>query len=126
MVVMKILIVEDEDVLAKVLKEKFEKTGFTTKIAKDGEEATKMAKVFKPDLIALDLMLPKKDGFVVLKELKRDDSLKEIPVVIISNLEEDENIKKGLQMGAVDYFVKSSHSINEIVDKLKSVFLKSK
>ena len=123
---MKILIIEDEDVLAKVLEEKFKKIGFTTKIAKDGEEATKMAKAFKPNLILLDLMLPKKDGFVVLKELKGDEFLKEIPVVIISNLEEDDNIKKGLAMGAVDYFVKSSHSINEIVDKLKSTFLKSK
>ena len=123
---MKILIIEDEDVLAKVLEEKFKKIGFTTKIAKDGEEATKMAKAFKPNLILLDLMLPKKDGFVVLKELKGDEFLKEIPVVIISNLEEDDNIKKGLAMGAVDYSVKSSHSINEIVDKLKSTFLKSK
>ena len=123
---MKILIIEDEDVLAKVLEEKFKKIGFTPKIAKDGEEATKMAKAFKPNLILLDLMLPKKDGFVVLKELKGDEFLKEIPVVIISNLEEDDNIKKGLAMGAVDYFVKSSHSINEIVDKLKSAFLKSK
>ena len=123
---MKILIIEDEDVLAKVLEEKFKKIGFTTKIAKDGDETTKMAKAFKPNLILLDLMLPKKDGFVVLKELKGDEFLKEIPVVIISNLEEDDNIKKGLAMGAVDYFVKSSHSINEIVDKLKSTFLKSK
>lgn len=123
---MKILIVEDEEILAKVLAEKFEKSKLNTEIASDGEEASEMIKSYKPDIVVLDLMLPKKDGFEVLKEMKESDDLKRIPVVIISNLEEDENIKRGLQMGAVDYFVKANHPVNEIVDKIKALTLKAK
>lgn len=120
---MKILIVEDEDVLAKVLEEKFEKANFDVEIASDGEDALKLVKSFKPDIVALDLMLPKLDGFEVLKEMKSKDDTKRIPVVVLSNLNEDENIKKALKLGAVDYFVKSNHPINECVDQIKAILL---
>ncbi len=119
---MKILIVEDEDVLAKVLEEKFKKAGFSTKIATDGEDALDDIKNWKPDVILLDLMLPKKDGFEVLKGIEGDN----VPVIITSNLGDDESIKKGLKLGAVDYFVKSEHPVNEIIDKVKMVILKGK
>ncbi len=123
---MKILIVEDEEVLADVLDEKFKNAGFSTKIASDGEQALILVKSFKPDVIALDLMLPKVDGFSFLEQIKKDDSYKRIPVVVMSNLSGDEDIKKALMMGAIDYFVKSEHPINEIVEKIKAVLLKSK
>ncbi len=123
---MKILIVEDEDILAKVLEEKFEKAKFSAKIAVDGESALGLIKTFKPDIVVLDLMLPKKDGFAVLEEMKSEDEFKRIPVVITSNLSEDENIKKALRIGAEDYFVKSNHPVNEIVEKVKAVLLRSK
>jgi len=123
---MKILIVEDEEILAKVLKEKLEKAKFDVKISVDGEEALADIKSWKPSAILLDLMLPKKDGFEVLKEIKGDDSLKNIPVIITSNLGDDESIKKGLKLGAVDYFVKSEHPINEIIEKVKLAILKGK
>ncbi len=123
---MKILIIEDEDVLAKVLKEKLEKAKFTVKISSDGDEAVLDIKNWKPNAILLDLMLPKKGGLEVLKEIKGDNSLKNIPVIITSNLGDDESIKKGLQLGAIDYFVKSEHPINEIIEKVKSAMLKGK
>lgn len=123
---MKILIVEDEEVLASVLAEKFEKAGFSVKIANDGEQALTLAKSFKPSVIALDLMLPKVDGFTFLKQLKEDDDLKRTPVVVMSNLADDDDIKNALKMGATDYFVKSNHPINEIVEKIKAVLLKAK
>jgi len=66
------------------------------------------------------------DGFEVLRELKANDDTKRIPVVAITNLSEDDNIKKALQMGVVDYFVKSNHPVNEIVEKVKAVLLKAK
>ena len=123
---MKILVVEDEEVLSKVFQEKLEKSGYEVKIADDGEEALTLAASFKPDAIALDLLLPKKTGFEVLEILKADDELKSIPVIVISNLGEDSDIKKALKLGAADYYVKSEHPINEIVEKIKNVLLKSK
>lgn len=123
---MKILIVEDEQVLSKVLKEKFEKSGFEVQVAGDGETAVKLAQSFIPDIIALDLVLPKKNGFTVLKEIKEDANLKQIPVIVVSNLGEDSDIKRALSLGAADYFVKSQHPINEIVEKVRSVLTEIK
>lgn len=123
---MKILVVEDEQVLAKVFEEKFQKAHYEVKIAADGQAAIDLAKSFSPDVIVLDLVLPKKNGFDVLSELKSEDALKIIPVVVVSNLGEDEDIKRALSLGAEDYFVKAQHPINEIVSKVKSVSIKPK
>ena len=120
---MKILIVEDEEALRKVLQEKLERDGFETFAAKDGIEGWDMAKSQNPDIILLDLILPKRNGFDVLGMLKQDPELQNIPVFVLSNLAEDENLKKALRMGAEDYFVKSQHPINEIVEKVKDRLL---
>ena len=123
---MKILLVEDEEILIKVLEEKLEKEKFTVQTATDGESAVPMAKSFKPDLILLDIVLPKKDGMLILEELKADPELSPIPVIIISNLGEDENIKRALKLGAVDYLVKTQHPINEVVERVKENMLKAR
>lgn len=78
-----------------------------------------LAKSFKPDVILLDLMLPKKDGFQVLQELKTDPKTKNIKVVVASNLSDDESIKKALKLGADDYYVKCEHSVYEILEKVE-------
>lgn len=124
--VMKILIVEDEQVLAKVLKEKFDKAGFETKVSGDGDAAVVDAKNFLPEIIILDLVLPKKSGFEVLKEIKAGPETKTIPVIVVSNLGEDSDIKKALSLGAKDYFVKSQHPINEIIEKVKSAITEAR
>ena len=121
---MKILIVEDEQILTQVLKEKFEEEKFKVKTAIDGKEALSMTKKFEPDIVLLDIILPKKSGFEVLKELKSDVKLRKIPVIIMSNLGADEKIKKGLALGAEDYLVKTQHPINEIIDKVKENLIK--
>ncbi len=123
---MKILIVEDEEILIKVLREKLEKENFTVEMAFDGEAALLLAKSFKPDLILLDIVIPKKNGLQVLKELKSDPELSSIPVIVISNLGFDEEIKNALNLGAVDYVIKTQHPINEVVEKIKEYLLKSK
>ena len=123
---MKILIAEDEEVLIKVLKEKFEKEKFVVKIAEDGSEVLPLVKSFKPDLILLDIIMPRQDGLSVLKELKADDEMSGIPVIITSNLGEDEKIKQALDLGAIDYLVKTQHPINEVVEKAKKYLLKAK
>ena len=120
---MKVLIVEDEEALRKVLQEKMEHAGFEAFAAKDGDEGWEMAKSKNPDIILLDLILPKRSGFDILSLLKQDAELKDIPVIVLSNLAEDENLKKALAMGAEDYFVKAQHPINEIVEKVKDRLL---
>ncbi len=120
---MKVLIVEDEEALRKVLQEKIQDSGFEAFTAKDGDEAWNMAKSKNPDIILLDLILPKRNGFEVLGMLKQDPELKDIPVIVLSNLSEDENLKKALAMGAEDYFVKVQHPINEVVEKIKDHLL---
>ncbi|MFZ2167666.1 MAG: response regulator [Minisyncoccia bacterium] len=123
---MKILVVEDEAVLAKVIQEKLERSDYEVVIASDGEAALSLAKSFNPDGIVLDLLLPKRSGLEVLEILKADDTLKTIPVIVVSNLGEDTDIKHALMLGAADYYVKSEHPVNEIVEKIKNVLLKSK
>ena len=121
---MKILIVEDEEALSRVLKEKFETEGFEATIVDNGADAAPTAVKFKPDVVVLDLILPKKDGFAVLAEMKADAELKSVPIVVLSNLGEDENIKRAISLGAADYFVKTQHPINEIIEKVKEQMTK--
>jgi len=116
---MKILIVEDEKALSKVLKEKFESAKFTVKTVDNGNEVLRATKSMKPDMILLDIILPGKQGLDVLEELKADNNLNTIPVIMISNIDSDNDIKKALSLGAVDYFVKSQHPLKEIVDKVQ-------
>jgi len=123
---MKILLVEDEPILADVLREKLQENKYTVDLATDGEAALEHARRFYPDIIILDLILPKKDGFEVLNELKSDIKLKNIPVVVLSNLGQDEEIKRALSLGAADYMVKTQHPINEIVEKIKKYSLIAK
>ncbi len=122
---MKILIVEDEEVLAKVFEEKFKRTHYEVDVASDGDIGLTKARL-KPDVIVLDLVLPKRNGFEVLEALKGDEELKSIPVVVVSNLGDDGDIKRALGLGAVDYFVKAQHPINEIVEKVKNVLISGK
>lgn len=120
---MKILIVEDEEVLSKVLREKFENEGFKTEIATDGEMVMDMVKKTKPDLVLLDLLLPKKLGLDVLKDMKADAEVRDVRVLVLSNLDDDQDIKTALSLGAVDYFVKTQHPLKEIVEKVKEHLL---
>ncbi len=120
----KILLVEDEKMLSTMYSTKFIKEGFDLVPAYDGEEGLAKAKSEKPDLILLDIIMPKLDGFVVLKALKEDPELKNIPVLLLTNLGQDEDIKKGKELGANDYFIKANHTPAEVVDKAKSFFEK--
>lgn len=114
-----ILVVEDEEFLVRALKDNLESEGYTVAVAMDGEAAfTELAKKM-PDLILLDLLLPKKNGFDVLKEIRENLEWKLVPVIILSNLGEDSEIKRALELGANDYFVKSQHPIQEVIDKVR-------
>ena len=116
----KILVAEDEEVLLNVLKDRFEAEGWEVITARDGEEAVVAIRKSRPDLVLLDLLMPKKDGFEVLKEIRGDPEFKTLPIIVVlSNLGSDEDIKKALALGANDYFVKTQHPMSEIVEKAK-------
>jgi DNA-binding response OmpR family regulator len=123
---MNILIVEDEEILSDVLKEKFEEKNFNVILAGDGISVLPLAKKNKIDAILLDILLPKMNGLEVLAQLKADEELRNIPVIVMSNLGEDSKIKEALSLGAVDYMVKTQHPINELIDKVKEHVLKAK
>lgn len=116
----KILIAEDEEVLLNVLKDRFEAEVWEVSTARDGEEAIEAIKKSRPDVVLLDLLMPKKDGFEVLKEIRSNPEYKNLPIIVVlSNLGSDEDIKKALALGANDYFVKTQHPMSEIVEKVK-------
>ena len=115
----KILIVEDERSLSELVENELDSMGFDARVAGDGELAMKLARSFDPDVIMLDLILPKKGGLEVLKELKIDPALKTIPVIVLSNLSGDESIRMAMTFGADDYFIKTQNSIFEIIAKVQ-------
>lgn len=114
-----ILIVEDEKLLAMALKDSLISEGHKVDTAADGEEGIKRISKKKPDIILLDLLMPKKDGFYVLGELKKNPNWKTILVIVLSNLGGDAEIQRALEMGADDYFVKSQHPLEEVAEKVK-------
>ena len=117
----KILIIEDDKFLRELITRKLSMENFEISEAVDGEEGIKKIQTEKPDLILLDLILPGIDGFEVLLKMKEDNSLSSIPVIILSNLGQRDDIEKGLKLGAVDYLVKAHFTPNEIIDKVKAI-----
>ena len=116
-----ILVVEDDQFLSKILKMKFEKIGYEILVAYDGLEALEMAKTKSPDLALLDIMMPVKDGFSVLAEMKKDSKLSKIPVIIASNLGQKEDKDKAVALGAEDYIVKSDTSLDDLVKRAREI-----
>jgi len=116
-----ILFIEDEPGLQKTVGRFLEKEGYEINKALDGETGLKMAEKIKPDLILLDLILPKKDGFEVLKELKENEITKNIPVIVLTNLEESGDVEKALSLKATTYLVKANYELAEVVDKIKQI-----
>ena len=122
----KILIVEDENFLLDMYKMKFEQGGFEVITAVDGEEAIRTSKREKPDIILLDIMMPKINGFGVLENLKASPITKSIPVLIFSNFSQKEKIKKGIALGAVDYFLKTNYTPTQVLEKVKDILITKK
>ncbi|MBP9761133.1 MAG: response regulator [Candidatus Magasanikbacteria bacterium] len=121
-----VLLVEDDAFLANIYKTKFEMEGFKVRVAENGELGLKEAKKKVPDIILLDILLPKMDGFTVLEHLKEDDELKNTPVILLTNLGQKDDVEKGLALGAADYLIKAHFKPSETVEKVKKVLEKSK
>lgn len=117
-----VLIIEDEEAIFIPLRAMLEERGFTVIIAKDGVEGLEKVQTARPDLVLLDILLPKIDGFKVLQEIKTNSGTKYIPVIILSNLGGEEDMQRGLDLGAKEYFVKSRVVLATIGDYIVSHF----
>ncbi len=123
----KVLVVEDNSSLRQTLAEFLESDDFDVITASDGEEAINLAQNNNPDIILLDIILPKKNGFEVIQVLKDDERTKNIPIVLLTNLGSLSDIQKALDLGATTYLVKGDYQLKEIVEKIKEIlFYKDK
>lgn len=114
-----ILIAEDDEILLRALYLLFHEGGYTIASAGDGETALKMTERLKPDLVLLDLLMPKMNGFDYLRDIKANADLKDIPVIVLSNLGDKDDIEKAKALGAEDYFIKSDTNLSTLFDKVK-------
>jgi DNA-binding response OmpR family regulator len=115
----KILFIEDESALQKTFGELLKQEGYEMFSALDGEVGLKLAETKKPDLILLDLILPRIHGFEVLKKIKENEETKNIPVIVLTNLERIEDVDRALELGATTYLVKARYSLEEVMEKIK-------
>jgi DNA-binding response OmpR family regulator len=116
-----ILIIDDEPHLQEGLTAALAERGFAAKNAYDGEVGLRMAVETNPDVVVLDLILPKKDGFKVLRQIKSGEETKHIPVIVLSNLESSENVELVVRLGANSYLAKQNYTTQGIVEKIKAV-----
>ena len=121
----KILIAEDEPVLMEMYRVYFEKAGFEVLNAENGQVCIELAKKEKPDILLLDVLMPRLNGWDVLKELKSNPETKDMPILVLSNLSQTQEIQKGLALGADDYIIKSDLTPKDLLAKVEKTILKS-
>ena len=119
-----ILVVEDDKFLRELIVQRLNKEGYQTIEAIDGEEGVKKIKAEKPALVLLDLILPGIDGFEVLEQVKKDTEVASIPIIILSNLGQKDDVEKGFKLGAADYLIKAHFTPAEIISKVKAILNK--
>jgi DNA-binding response OmpR family regulator len=117
----KILIIEDDRYISRMFEIKLGLDGLDVQVADNGRIGVEKAKEFHPDVILTDILMPEMDGFEVISQIKNDSELKSTPILIMSNLGEEDHIQKGLQLGAIGYIVKSDITPAQIIEKIKSI-----
>ena len=118
----KILLVEDDPLMVRMYQRKLISDGYETDIAVNGEDGLVKIRSFRPDLVLLDIMMPKLDGLQVLERVKADPTIRSIPIIVLTNLGgSQDDIERGLELGAVAYLVKSAYRPDEVVMKVKEV-----
>jgi len=117
----KILLIEDDPFLSSMYTTKFELENFTVFSGDDGQKGLDLALAEIPDIILLDIMMPVMNGFEVLEQLKKDERTKNIPVILLTNLNQKDDIEKGLSMGANDYLIKAHFMPSEVVEKIRKI-----
>ncbi|MEX0869865.1 MAG: response regulator [Candidatus Spechtbacterales bacterium] len=117
----KILLIEDDPFLTEIYTTKFEEVGYDIEVANNGEDGSNLAKETSPDVILLDIILPKINGLEVLTMLKKEEKLKNTPIIILSNLGAAEDVNRAIDLGANDYLIKSQYTPSEVVAKIEEV-----
>lgn len=120
----KILIIEDEEIMINLLQKKLTKEGYEVSITRNGEQGLKAMREARPDLILLDIIMPKMGGFEVLEEMTGDKKLKDIPVIIISNSGQPVELSRARELGVQDWLVKTDFNPQEVIDKVNKQFNK--
>jgi len=120
----KALIIEDDSYISDMYKIKMESENFEVVIAEDGAKGLKEIEKSRPDVVLLDVVMPKVDGFSVLKTIKSNDNIKDIPVVMLTNLGQKDNVERGFQLGASGYIIKAHFTPSEVVKKVKEILEK--
>lgn len=120
-----VLLVEDDSFISLFLERKLQENGHEVKTASDTSSADAILKETKPDIVLLDIILPDESGFRLLERIKADKVLKDIPVLILSNLGQEGEIEEGKRLGAIDFLVKGNYSPQEIVDRVESAIAKA-
>lgn len=115
----KILIIEDEEIILELLQRKLTQEGYEISVARDGKEGLENMKEAKPDLVLLDIIMPKMGGFEVMEEMQKDSELKEIPVIIVSNSGQPVELDRAQKLGAKDWLIKTQFDPQEVIDKVK-------
>lgn len=115
----KILLIEDDTLILRMLSTRLREENLEVFVAEDGEEGLELVKSVKPDLILLDLILPKLDGLSLLRKIKEDENVSKIPVLILTNLKNDETVEESIKLGVSDYMVKVNYTPDELVEKVK-------
>ena len=113
-----VLIVEDEQSMQRALKNKLEHAGYAVRVADDGEAALTALRDAAPDLVLLDLIMPKLDGISVLRQIKNDEALRSVPVVILTNLSSGDKVAEAMQLGTFDFLVKANYSLSDVLKKV--------
>ncbi|HDZ54776.1 MAG TPA: response regulator [Candidatus Nealsonbacteria bacterium] len=116
-----ILLIEDDPFLVDLYTTKFKEIGFEVEVATNGREGLRKMKVKKPDILLLDIVLPAINGWEILGEMKKDEGLKDLKVVILSNLTSKEEVERGLKLGADKYLIKSHYTPSEVVKEIKKI-----
>ena len=117
----RVLLAEDDRFLRKATEAALRRGGFTVLAASDGEEALRMARAETPDIVLLDMIMPKVQGFEVLRKLKKDKKTAAVPVIILSNLGQESDSKAAIEMGATDYWVKANLALGELVKRVTNL-----
>ncbi|MFH1462722.1 MAG: response regulator [bacterium] len=115
----KILLIEDEEIMLDLLQRKLDQEGYEVSVARDGKEGLEKIKEIRPDLILLDFVMPKMGGIEILEEMEKDEELKKIPVIIISNSGQPVDLERAKELGVKDWLIKTEFDPLEIVEKIK-------
>ena len=117
----KILIIEDDSFLSEMYSTKLIEEGFETEVASDGKQGFEKIKTINPDLVLLDIVLPKMDGFEILEKIKKDNEFKNVPVVLLTNLGQKNEVERGMSLGADEYIIKAHFTPTAVVSKVKEI-----